>query len=181
MGSLCALGVPMRRGPPRKGDWPSENEVNLRIWWDEGMIASEIGRRLGLSKNSVIGKVHRLGLPGRRPSPIRNNGIYRTSRKTPKPILPIGKKPTLPPMPSIVHVVAIVPEIPEPLPKVQPMPRPSELKCQYTESDGRPWVFCNAPTHWFMRMGQLIQSSYCCEHHQLCWRKSERQRQMENA
>jgi len=33
----------------------------------------EIGRHLGVSKNAVVGKAHRLDLPGR-PSPIRAIG-----------------------------------------------------------------------------------------------------------
>ena len=38
-------------------------------FWGEGLTASEIGRRLNVSKNAVVGKVHRLGLP-KRQSPI---------------------------------------------------------------------------------------------------------------
>lgn len=38
--------------------------------WHEGISTAEIGRRLKISKNAVIGKAHRWGLPAR-PSPIR--------------------------------------------------------------------------------------------------------------
>ena len=38
--------------------------------WSEGRSGAEIARRLNVSRNSVIGKAHRLDLP-RRPSPIR--------------------------------------------------------------------------------------------------------------
>jgi GcrA cell cycle regulator len=38
--------------------------------WSEGRSGAEIARRLNVSRNSVIGKAHRLELP-RRPSPIR--------------------------------------------------------------------------------------------------------------
>lgn len=37
--------------------------------WDEGLTTAEIGRQLGIKKNAVIGKAHRMGLPAR-PSPI---------------------------------------------------------------------------------------------------------------
>jgi GcrA cell cycle regulator len=50
--------------------WDSETESRLRVLWAEGHSASEIGRRLGVSKDAVIGKSHRLGLSGR-PSPIK--------------------------------------------------------------------------------------------------------------
>ena len=34
----------------------------LRLLWNEGVTTAEIGRRIGVSKNAVIGKVHRIGL-----------------------------------------------------------------------------------------------------------------------
>ncbi|MDE2019727.1 MAG: hypothetical protein KGJ13_05280 [Patescibacteria group bacterium] len=42
--------------------------------WNEGHPTAEIGRRLGISKNAVIGKVHRLALAPR-PSPIQRKAI----------------------------------------------------------------------------------------------------------
>jgi len=55
----------------RNGDWPAERIVALRALWAEGLSTAEIGTRLGVSKNTVIGKAHRLHLPAR-PSPIRH-------------------------------------------------------------------------------------------------------------
>ena len=51
-------------------DWTDETIVRLRSLWDEGHSTAEIGRRLGVTKNAVVGKAHRLNLPAR-PSPIR--------------------------------------------------------------------------------------------------------------
>ena len=51
-------------------EWTAERTRALKELWKEGLSTSEIGRRLGLTKNAVIGKAHRLALP-RRPSPIR--------------------------------------------------------------------------------------------------------------
>lgn len=39
--------------------WTSDKIILLRRLWDEGHSTAEIGRRLGVSKNSVIGKAHR--------------------------------------------------------------------------------------------------------------------------
>ena len=36
-------------------------------YWKEGLPTSEIGRLLQVTKNAVVGKVHRLGLAKRRP------------------------------------------------------------------------------------------------------------------
>ncbi|MCP5364914.1 MAG: global cell cycle regulator GcrA-like protein [Hyphomicrobiales bacterium] len=50
-------------------EWTAEKIAALMALWNEELSTSEIGRRLGVTKNAVIGKVHRLGLPKRRPSP----------------------------------------------------------------------------------------------------------------
>ncbi len=50
--------------------WTDEMVEELKRLWAEGVTTGEIGRRLNISKNSIVGKVHRLGLSGR-PSPIK--------------------------------------------------------------------------------------------------------------
>lgn len=50
--------------------WDDDMIAKLRELWGEGHSTSEIGRRLGVSKNSCVGKAHRLDLP-ERPSPIK--------------------------------------------------------------------------------------------------------------
>ncbi len=61
------------RGDIADYDWTAEAVARLQQLWGEAHSASEIGRRLGTSKNAVIGKARRLALPGR-PSPIRRGG-----------------------------------------------------------------------------------------------------------
>ena len=51
-------------------EWTPDMISLLTGFWAEGVSASEIGRRMGVSRNSIVGKAHRLGLP-KRPSPIR--------------------------------------------------------------------------------------------------------------
>ncbi len=50
--------------------WTEEMVEGLRQMWVEGLTANEIAKRLGVSKNSIVGKVHRLCLKAR-PSPIK--------------------------------------------------------------------------------------------------------------
>lgn len=50
--------------------WNDEKIAKLKKLWAEGLTTGEIGKRLGVSKNAVVGKAHRLGLKGR-PSPIK--------------------------------------------------------------------------------------------------------------
>jgi len=56
--------------------WTPERIEALTRLWEEGITTAEIGRRIGVTKNAVIGKVHRIGLTPRvitqKPPPRRN-------------------------------------------------------------------------------------------------------------
>jgi GcrA cell cycle regulator len=62
--------------------WTDATKARLRCLWDEGLSTAEIGRRLNVSKNSVIGQAHRLDL-AKRPCPIRYSGGPRPQRASP--------------------------------------------------------------------------------------------------
>ena len=55
-------------------EWTDDTIRELRQLWSEGHSTAEIGRRMGVTKNAVVGKAHRLDLPAR-PSPIRTGGV----------------------------------------------------------------------------------------------------------
>ena len=50
--------------------WTDEMIEKLKQMWTEGLTTNEIAKRLDVSKNSIVGKVHRLNLKAR-PSPIK--------------------------------------------------------------------------------------------------------------
>ena len=77
-------------------EWSEETIVRLRSLWSEGHSTAEIGRRLGVSKNAVVGKAHRLDLPAR-PSPIRRDGCSARAA------LPRAVPPARPFRPSPAH------------------------------------------------------------------------------
>ena len=107
-------------------NWNDAAISRLKALWAEGHSTAEIGRRMGISKNAVIGKSHRLDLAAR-PSPIRPGGQAkeRRPRRLSCPSLaelqgrpPVEAKPaiTVPPPPP-VRVAAprlVVPPAPEP-------------------------------------------------------------------
>jgi len=64
--------------------WTDELIEQLKALWAEGLTTGDIGKKLGISKNAVVGKAHRLGLKGR-PSPIKReaSGSDSTSPETP--------------------------------------------------------------------------------------------------
>src|SRR5579862_5650310 len=51
--------------------WTDERIEQLKSLWTEGLSASHIAKVMGggISRNAVIGKVHRLGLAGRAAAP----------------------------------------------------------------------------------------------------------------
>src|ERR1700733_10421343 len=76
-------GVPMKqqqetlmRNTNSEFEWTDDTIRELRQLWSEGHSTAEIGRRMGVTKNTVVGKAHRLDLPAR-PSPIRPGGSAR--------------------------------------------------------------------------------------------------------
>ena len=49
-----------------QANWSDDRVEQLKTLWTEGLSASQIARALGgVTRNDVIGKVHRLGLAGR--------------------------------------------------------------------------------------------------------------------
>jgi GcrA cell cycle regulator len=62
--------------------WTDERVAQLGKLWAEGLSTAEIGRRLGITKNAVVGKAHRLQLAPR-PSPLNSPPAPRRPAPTP--------------------------------------------------------------------------------------------------
>ena len=77
--------------------WDEETIRLLRDLWAQGHSTAEIGRRLGVSKNAIVGKAHRLELMrGRRPF----GAMWSNRRRKRLPSCLRSAGPTLPPLPS---------------------------------------------------------------------------------
>ncbi|WP_158747610.1 GcrA family cell cycle regulator [Acidisphaera sp. L21] len=101
-------------------DWTDEIIDRLKTLWAEGVSTAEIGRRIGVSKNAVVGKAHRLSLAAR-PSPIRRGAPGEAPKRSPVRRV-VG--PTLPTMapPPPVEVRPPVAVAPRPVPTPSPAP-----------------------------------------------------------
>ena len=86
-------------------DWTDDVIGRLKALWTEGHSTAEIGRRLGMSKNAVVGKAHRLALAAR-PSPIRRGAPSDAPRR------PSIRRVTGPTLPTMAAPAAALPERP---------------------------------------------------------------------
>jgi GcrA cell cycle regulator len=147
--------------------WTDARIDQLRKLWDQGLSASAIGKQLGVSKNAVVGKAHRLKLPAR-PSPIRKGARPPVRRMAVLP-KPLGAPlPRVAPPPSLERVVERAPvERPTlPAPRAQqqnagPTRRAAARgikSCLWPIGDpgANDFHFCNAEV--------VPGKSYCAEH-----------------
>jgi len=74
-------------------NWTKEREERLVELWNKGNSASVVARLLGgrISRNAVIGKVHRMGLPRRRTRAHFKSVAPKRQRKPTRPVNKISK------------------------------------------------------------------------------------------
>ena len=161
-------------------EWTNKMDARLEQLWGRVPVLSTaaIGREIGVSKNSVVGRAHRKGLPSR-PSPIKPGPDPKRGHRR---AVPRPNGPTLPPLastlakpPSLIPLVKQEPRMkapqvakpPQPL-SSQPAANPKGLLytadyphscCAWLVSDGRPWMACGA--------ARLPFQSYCAAHAQM--------------
>ncbi len=149
-------------------DWTDEIVDRLKTLWAEGVSTAEIGRRLGVSKNAVVGKAHRLSLEAR-PSPIRR-GAPGEVPKRPAVRRMVG--PTLPAMAPVAadpEPVVIAPPVvaspPPVLRAVHRAPGGRLVACCWPigEPGTRSFRFCDAES--------LPGKPYCSPHAALAYVK----------
>jgi len=76
--------------------WTDERVEKLKELWGEGMSASQIAKALGgVTRNAVIGKVHRLGLSNRGAAPASSPAAPEDPKPAPKAAkaAPVKEKP----------------------------------------------------------------------------------------
>ncbi|WP_424929615.1 GcrA family cell cycle regulator [Amaricoccus tamworthensis] len=116
--------------------WTDERVETLKNMWAEGKSASQIAKELGgVTRNAVIGKVHRLGLSNRNAAPAAEPAAEtaapaaKPAAAAPKPA-PERKEP---PVAEKAAKPAPAPEPPRPqaaAPQAAPIPRPRPVPGQ---------------------------------------------------
>lgn len=97
--------------------WTDERVETLKSMWTEGKSASQIAKELGgVTRNAVIGKVHRLGLSN------RVGGADGAGEETPEPVAPVVEEAPEP-VAEAAAAPAIRPVAKDPaIPAVRPKP-----------------------------------------------------------
>ena len=164
-------------------EWNDDTISRLRTLWDEGHSTAEIGRRLGITKNAVVGKAHRLMLPAR-PSPIRRSAagvvprrpaVRRVVGPTLSPVPRASETPAPRAVPSLASLAraAAPAAVPEPAPRtlvavpaapvlraVPVSPRPMGRVAACCWPIGEP----GTPSFHFCGAGAVAGKPYCAEH-----------------
>jgi GcrA cell cycle regulator len=144
--------------------WTDERVELLKKLWLEGHSASQIAKQLGgVTRNAVIGKVHRLGLSGRAAPSQPSRQVLRTPR---------------PPRPANVHHHA-----PR---RVEPRVMPTPQAVIYPEEPGSAtvltlgahmckWPIGDPSSDGFTFCGRRInEGSYCVEHARVAYQPQQK-------
>ena len=141
-------------------NWTDERVEKLKKLWAEGLSASQIAAQLGgVSRNAVIGKVHRLGLAGRATAPR-----VERPRPAPQPRLHTPR----------VSVMRAEPVVEEPL---EPMPENAVTVVDLNASVCR-WPLGDPSTAEFRFCGRKAKAGapYCEAHVRMAYQPAQSRR-----
>jgi GcrA cell cycle regulator len=149
--------------------WTDERVDTLKRLWLDGLSASQIAKQLGgVTRNAVIGKVHRLGLSGR----AAPSQPARTAFKAPRPA-----RPATTAVPAARRAAPVVEAIPEPPPATAVATPPTTTVAERVEERGVAtvltlgarmckWPIGDPSTDEFTFCGRRSaeEGPYCAEH-----------------
>jgi GcrA cell cycle regulator len=156
--------------------WTEERVELLKKLWADGLSASQIAAELGgITRNAVIGKVHRLGLSGRAKSPSssvprqrkpRNSGMMRVPRSAIRGNTALAYDYAIEPEPELIEI---------PVEQRKNLLQLTEATCHWPVGDpGSPdFFFCGGESN--------EGSPYCNYHSRVAYQPaSERRRERQN-
>ena len=140
--------------------WTDDRVTVLKKLWLEGLSASQIAKQLGgVTRNAVIGKVHRLGLSGRAAPSQPQRAVLRTPR---------------PPRPVAAPVVR----------RAEPLIRHEPMRFRAPEEPGPAtvltlgahmckWPIGDPSSTEFTFCGRGTAGTYCSEHSQVAYQPQQ--------
>jgi GcrA cell cycle regulator len=142
--------------------WTKERVETLRKLWADGYSASQCANEIGMSRNAVIGKVHRLGISERtkgeisRPKKSEKVSAPKQIATPKKPAKPIGKQYVERP-PRVV-------DMPPPVFSPVTLLDLRQSHCRFIAGDPteRAAIYCGAGK-------ERPSSPYCAYHARICY------------
>lgn len=137
--------------------WSEQRVARLKSLWADGLSCSAIARDLGgITRNAVIGKVCRLGLPHRKISDNSHKRPYPKQRRSPATFnfgttKAKANGPSIAPEPYVSRETVVTP--PE---KRIPFEALEISHCRYPHGETPPYAFCGAKS--------ILGTSWCPTH-----------------
>ncbi|MBS0411003.1 MAG: GcrA cell cycle regulator [Proteobacteria bacterium] len=150
--------------------WTDERVETLKKLWLDGLSASQIAKQLGgVTRNAVIGKVHRLGLSGRAAPSQPARPVFKAARPA---------RPVVAAQPAARRPVATAP--------VEAAPPPAPRPPTYVEEPGTAtvltlgahmckWPIGDPSTDSFTFCGRRSggEGPYCAEHARIAYQPQQ--------
>ena len=145
--------------------WTEERVAILKKLWLEGLSASQIAKQLGgVTRNAVIGKVHRLGLSGRATPSSPPRPVFKTPR-APRPASSSS---------SSLAPRRIAAANPEPLPSSY-VEEPGSATVLTLGAHMCKWPIGDPASDGFTFCGKRINDgSYCVEHARVAYQPQQK-------
>ena len=147
--------------------WTDERVEALKKLWLDGLSASQIAKQLGgVTRNAVIGKVHRLGLSGR----AAPSQPARPAFKAPRPARPVATQ-----TPRRVEVQTAQPLTSAPQPPVVYLEEPGSATVLTLGAHMCKWPIGDPSTEDFTFCGRRTgqDGPYCTEHARLAYQPQQ--------
>ena len=152
--------------------WTDERIEVLRRLWADGLSASQIANNLGgVTRNAVIGKIHRLGLSGRVKAPQARAGRQRAN------VAP-SRQPMTSPQPRVMAAGALAVKVVErevmeiiPLPEAEVVPLHGGVTLFELGAAACRWPIGDPSADAFLFCGSRTQPGevYCRSHAELAF------------
>jgi GcrA cell cycle regulator len=156
--------------------WSDDRVEQLKKLWESGLSASQIAAELGsVTRNAVIGKVHRLGLSGRAKSPSSAAPRQRKAR----PAQPMMRVPRSRGNTALAHAFEVELE-PDPIAYDNVVPISQRLTLLELNEATCHWPIGDpASSEFFFCGGKALTSlPYCAYHSRIAYQPaSDRRRQ----
>lgn len=147
--------------------WTDERVSTLKKLWLEGLSASQIAKQLGgVTRNAVIGKVHRLGLSGRAAPSQPQRPVFKAPRIA-RPAAPAPQQPVRRP------VIVAAPTPPEPVHRIE---QPGSATVLTLGAHMCKWPIGDPSSDGFSFCGRRNSEDgpYCSEHARVAYQPAQK-------